>query len=423
MHSLPEPFPYQHDDAVWLCSRTRGALLHQPGLGKTLIASLALYYKAKNENKKQSVLVLGPKTLKYVWDEHISQIKQAVSHYEYHNYDKLIKEKFTKDLAQTKWDVIICDESHLCMMRWSAKRCKNFFRYFVLNQPTQTIWCLTATPGNKSALDYHPLFCLCEPAQHGKEKEFGLKYCQQKFNPWSRTYDYSGFKCIDELKDIFRRIARRRTKKTVLPQLPKKMYQSIPIDIDTKTLSLALEINENEVINCIKSGKQIPAHIASLIAAIGLAKVKPAVDWITDSGFSTDTPIVVFAWTKQVVHAIQEGLHENGVPACAITGETAQSVRQTYIQDFQNGKYAAIVLNMAAGGVGVTLTKASHLLFAELPWSPAHYIQAQDRVHRITQTSVVNVYNMIAVGTVDKTILAVLKNKMLSLENVLRGVE
>lgn len=418
-HTLPEPFPYQHNDACWLAVRTRGVLLHEPGCGKTLIASLAVHNKSKAVSKKQHILVLGPKTLKYVWDEHINCIKEAVASYTYCNYDKLVKDAFARDLSASHYDIIILDECHMGIMRWSAKRCKNFFKYFVLKQPTQAIWCLTATPGNKSALDYHPLFCLCEPTQHGTQKEYGLKYCQQKYNPWNQKYEFTGFQNTEAIKDIFRRIAVRRTKQSVLPQLPKKLYQTVPVAIDAKTLADALELNEKEVLHYINAGKALPAHIATVIAAIGMAKAQACVDWVIDAGFSEATPIVIFAWTKAVVHEIQASLSASKVSACAITGETAQGVRQTYIQDFQAGKYAAIVLNMAAGGVGITLTKSSHVLFAEMPWSPTHYIQAQDRVHRIGQTNTCNIYNVVANKTVDIAILHTLKEKMRGLQTTM----
>lgn len=61
---------------------------------------------------------------------------------------------------------------------------------------------------------------------------------------------------------------------------------------------------------------------------------------------------------------------------------------------------------------GLTLTAASHVVFAELYWNPGHVKQAEDRAHRIGQTSSVHVHYLIAKGTFDMVMWAMLNRKV-----------
>lgn len=62
---------------------------------------------------------------------------------------------------------------------------------------------------------------------------------------------------------------------------------------------------------------------------------------------------------------------------------------------------------------GLTFTAASHVVFAELYWNPGHIKQAEDRAHRIGQTSSVNVHYLIAKGTFDTVMWSMLNRKVL----------
>ncbi|KAI3686978.1 hypothetical protein L1987_80668 [Smallanthus sonchifolius] len=80
-------------------------------------------------------------------------------------------------------------------------------------------------------------------------------------------------------------------------------------------------------------------------------------------------------------------------------------------------------LSIKAGGVGLTLTAASTVIFAELSWTPGDIIQAEDRAHRIGQVSSVNVYFLLANDTVDDIIWDVVQSKLENLGQMLDGHE
>ncbi|CAN1279721.1 DNA annealing helicase and endonuclease ZRANB3 [Linum perenne] len=86
-------------------------------------------------------------------------------------------------------------------------------------------------------------------------------------------------------------------------------------------------------------------------------------------------------------------------------------------------KVVNLKLSIRAGGVGLTLTAASTVIFAELAWTPGDLIQAEDRVHRIGQVSSVNIHYLLANDTVDDIIWDVVQSKLENLGQMLDGHE
>lgn len=407
------PLPFQADDAAWLSNNQRAALLSETGTGKSVVCATALTLLAIKLNRRINVLVMGPKSVQMVWDDLISrrQYRKYLDHYEYINYDKLVKVPTAQALAtKCKWDCIIMDESDQCILRMTAKRCKNFFKFF---SDTDTIWVSTGTPADKSAFDYYPMFKLMQPEKFSSAGAFGDEFCNLRWNVFKKEFEYHGFKNKDKLSQLFKEFARRRLKKVVLPELPDKFYTKVPCIVSKDVISKCLSVNESEIIECIENNEEMPGHLATIVRAMGLAKIDATIDWIKTSGsYSKQNPIVIFAWSKDVVRQLQERLHSSEFPTCELTGDTPQSVRAAYVADFQANKYGAIVLNMAAGGSGITLTAASTAVYIEIPWSARHYLQSQDRIHRIGTKSNVNIVHMVAANTIDEIIYRVVRNKV-----------
>jgi hypothetical protein len=83
-----------------------------------------------------------------------------------------------------------------------------------------------------------------------------------------------------------------------------------------------------------------------------------------------------------------------------------------------NHKVRVMVANLIAGGVGITLTAGSHVIFQDLDWVPANLAQAEDRAYRMGQKSSVTVEYMLAAGTLDSFIAELLAAKMLMINAV-----
>ena len=79
--------------------------------------------------------------------------------------------------------------------------------------------------------------------------------------------------------------------------------------------------------------------------------------------------------------------------------------------------------NIKAGGVGLNLTAASIVIFADMEWSPEIHSQAEDRAHRIGQEGMVNVYYYICSGTIEEDIVDILNKKKNVMNQILEGTK
>lgn len=402
---------YQKDGVNFLLSKKKALLASDPGLGKTAQSIVAV--NELGNGCYLRVLVLCPKSVILNWKNEIKMwSKSSTVDWTVINWDKLITKELQK-LSETKWDIVIGDEFHKALKSWKAKRCQNFIKYIAPN--VERLWLLSATPASKSAEDYHPMLTLLDP-ETPKHKDFCDTYCHKNLNPWSRQYEYSGFKNTAPLKEVFKRIALKHRKKDVAAQLPRKQYAKVYVDVNREIISECLELDQNLIEYCIKEGKQIPGHIASVIRAIGMSKIEAAVEWINN--FPENEPLVIVGWHKDVIQQIYDGIDDKGETGI-ITGETPAKLRQIFVEQFQSGVSNRIIINYQAGGVGINLHRASNMLEVEFPWSPTDLIQARGRIHRIGSVSdSVTYWQMIANNTVDDLILESLYTKQKGIKEV-----
>ncbi|UTU07892.1 DNA helicase [Caulobacter phage C1] len=151
-------------------------------------------------------------------------------------------------------------------------------------------------------------------------------------------------------------------------------------------------------------------EIALVRRELGMAKIKASLDWIKtflDGG----EKLVVFAYHTDVVEALIEGLKKYD-PAY-IYGKVPQRDRQKMVDKFQQTDRCRVIIgNIAAMGVGHTLTKAADVAFVELDWTPAMMEQCEDRVCRIGQLSdKIFIYYLVANGSLDARIAQAVKVK------------
>jgi hypothetical protein len=133
----------------------------------------------------------------------------------------------------------------------------------------------------------------------------------------------------------------------------------------------------------------------------------PAVVEIVESYEESDTPLVVFSAHKAPVKVLgdREGWD-------CITGDTPPKERRDIVKAFQSGQLKGVACTVQAGGVGITLTRASTALFVDLDWTPAWNLQAEDRLRRIGQTKKVLIQHLQSNHPLDKHIQKLIRYKM-----------
>ncbi|KMZ61503.1 hypothetical protein ZOSMA_522G00010 [Zostera marina] len=134
------------------------------------------------------------------------------------------------------------------------------------------------------------------------------------------------------------------------------------------------------------------------------AKIPAVLDYLS-TVIEDGCKILIFAHHQTMIDSISQYLDKKKVLYIRIDGKTPSSLRPDLVSKFQDKENVkAAVLSIKASGLGLTLTAASTVIFAELSWTPGDIIQAEDRAHRFGQANSVNVYYLLANDTADDII-------------------
>jgi SWI/SNF-related matrix-associated actin-dependent regulator of chromatin subfamily A-like protein 1 len=212
----------------------------------------------------------------------------------------------------------------------------------------------------------------------------------------------------------------RRTKRQVLPQLPAKRQDTVPVLLSNEheyrlaerdviawlqTLPLDLGTIDAKVAAALRAEQLVRLNNLRQLAASG--KLPTALAWIGDFLHSGE-PLVVFA--EHI--ATQKAVLERFPDAVHILGADSSRERQRAVDAFQDEEGPQLmVCSMKAASQGITLTRASNVAFLELDWTPARHDQAEDRLHRIGQESAVTAWYLLAPDTIDETMAELLQRK------------
>ncbi|WP_410588797.1 DEAD/DEAH box helicase [Amycolatopsis sp. lyj-23] len=226
-------------------------------------------------------------------------------------------------------------------------------------------------------------------------------------------------------------LRRRKSDPDIAPELPRKTETDrfVPLTAEQTTLYEAVvrenlaEIRETQgikrrgqVLQLLTELKQICNHPAQFLkephgALTGrsgkLAAFEELLDVILDEGES----VLVFSQYVQLCRLLQRRLTERGLPTELLSGESSPSKRQDMVDRFQAGEIPVFLLSLKAGGVGLNLTRATHVIHYDRWWNPAVEDQATDRAYRIGQDRPVQVHRLIAEGTLEERIAQVLEKK------------
>ena len=134
---------------------------------------------------------------------------------------------------------------------------------------------------------------------------------------------------------------------------------------------------------------------------------------IVDAVFAADERILIFThfatWGERLAQYLTQ---RTGKEIECYHGGLARGTRDRLVESFQTGTGAgAMVLSLKAGGTGLNLTAASHVVLYDRWWNPAVEDQARDRVWRIGQTKTVICHRLVCPGTVDERVEEVVQGK------------
>ncbi|MDN5856948.1 MAG: DEAD/DEAH box helicase, partial [Actinomycetia bacterium] len=134
-------------------------------------------------------------------------------------------------------------------------------------------------------------------------------------------------------------------------------------------------------------------------------------DELLDVILSEGGAALVFTQYVAMARLLRRHLAARGVDAYLLDGSTPVARRQEMVDGFQRGDVPVFLLSLKAAGTGLNLTRADHVVHYDRWWNPAVEDQATDRAYRIGQTRPVQVHRMVAEGTIEDRIAAMLSGK------------
>eukprot|EP01017_Pseudomicrothorax_dubius_P047367 TRINITY_DN8504_c0_g1_i3.p1 TRINITY_DN8504_c0_g1~~TRINITY_DN8504_c0_g1_i3.p1 ORF type:complete len:466 (+),score=102.45 TRINITY_DN8504_c0_g1_i3:116-1513(+) len=153
----------------------------------------------------------------------------------------------------------------------------------------------------------------------------------------------------------------------------------------------------------------------------GLAKIKGVNEYIKDL-IQCNIKFIVYAHHREILDKLEELVKGEEVKYIRIDGNTPQNQRYENVKRFQEDPEVKVgVLSLMAACVGYNLTATSNIVFAEIFWTPAVMIQAEDRAHRIGQDECVTCHYLYGEGTLDPLVYAKIENKHTIISGILDG--
>lgn len=416
-----ELFEYQKQGIEFLVSKQGGMLLDEQGLGKTIQALEAV------KNTKAKVLVIVcPAIMQGTWLHHVTNlVPKDITTY-IHSYEWYVKLTNLKPLLKEIKDKeigVIVDEAHYIKTP-TSKRTKTV-QYLLSLENIVFKVLLTGTPITRDVDDLYTQLKVFYPNFCRSIFEYRRRYMNCIHSYFGDTF--KGFKddsAKDEIINYLKHCSLRRTKRSAGLELPSITRTPVFVDINKKVAEKSLEILNyaTKVINGVDDYTlyktdlaEEASHIASIRKALGVAKVPQVLQYVEHLLQSGTQKLIVFGVHIDVVNLIYEALKEKykEIKTHRIIGATTNPQREKIINEFQNEDTPQIIVaNMIACGVGVTLTKAHTVVFAELDFTPSNIMQAEARVHRITQEHIVNSIFIIANESLDAKILGILREKI-----------
>jgi len=414
--------PFQKAGIAYACDRKNTLIGDEMGLGKTIQAIGVI-----NVTTPKTVLVICPASLKLNWK--IEMVKWLVAERTIDivngggdqipanpdvviiNYDVLTKH--AKALQSRTWDMVIMDEVH----KIKNPKAKRTIMAVSIKAHRKVL--LTGTPITNRPIELQPIAGYLDHDSFGNFFYFAKKYAGAYKSRFG--WDFSGSSNLDELQRRLRQsFMIRRKKDEVLKDLPAKVRQVIvlpgkeygeQLNKEFEALSDAVEETSFEEVSF--------EQMSEVRHEMALAKVNDIVDHLADLKHQ----VVVMAHHKDVVDGIKEGLEAVGRSVVTLTGDCNQTHRQESVDTFQAGKADVFIGTIGAAGVGITLTKSSHVVFAELDWVPGNVSQAEDRCHRIGQEDSVLVQHLVVDGSIDARMAEALVEKQKVLDRALDNVQ
>jgi len=445
--------PYQKDGLAWMSTLgTLGlgaCLADDMGLGKTvqLIAHILRRWERASSMNRRPSLVVCPTSVLGNWERELIRFAPGLGVLRYHGLHREAKQFKGADVVLTtygllvrdvdiltsrEWDVVALDEAQ-AIKNPDSRRARAARKFKAMHRIA-----MSGTPIENRLDELWSLFEFNIPGLLGPRARFR----RQVANPIERFGD---MKMAERLKlgtspFLMRRL---KTDPNVIDDLPEKIERTHWTTLTAEQAQLYKDTTDafmdrisssndmerrGQVLAMLTALKQVCNHPSHYLDDDGplegrsgkLYRTQHLLDAIVQKGERA----LVFTQYRKMGTRLQryfDKRYKTSIPF--LHGGTPQQGRDEMVRVFQEDEEAPpiLLISLRAGGTGLNLTKATHVLHYDRWWNPAVEDQATDRAFRIGQKHNVMVHKMVAQGTLEERIDALLEEKRALAESVVGG--
>ncbi len=428
-----ELLPYQLDGIAFAAGAGRAVLADDMGLGKT-IQAIGLAELLAREVGIQKTLVICPASLKAQWRSEIERFSdrearlvlgsaaeragpyQNGSFFTICNYEQALRDILS--IEKSRWDLIVLDEGQR-IKNWESQTSRVLKG---LRSPFALV--LSGTPLENRLEELYSVVEFVDEQRLGPSFRFFHRH---------RLVDEKGkvlgYKQLDELRARLAPILLRRTRTSVLQELPPRSTEVVRItptdeqlelhnghlrivstivqkrfisEMDLLRLQKALLMCRLAANSTLLVDKQPPGYSSKLEHLDGLLE-----SLAQDLGRKT----VLFSEWTGMLDLIEPLLERHRCGFVRLDGSVPQRLRQRLVQNFQNDPRTGFFISTNAGATGLNLQAANTVVNVDLPWNPAILEQRIARAHRMGQKRPVQVFLLVTTETLEERLLGTLAAK------------
>jgi superfamily II DNA or RNA helicase len=448
---------YQRHGMTWLAELTGAGLgaclADDMGLGKTITLIALHLHRRQRGLATGPTLVVCPASLMGNWETEIRRFAPGVPVRRFHGSARDLggfdPSSSTGDhgfvlttygtmrldhraLATVAWDLVVADE---------AQHIKNATSSTARNLRTIESRCrvaLTGTPVENNLTELWAVLDWATPGLLGSRNAFRKAWAA----PIESGVDPGVARRFAQLVEPFL-LRRRKSDPGVAPELPPKtetdhvvgltreqvvLYEALVRESMEKIEHADEDVRRGLVLALLTGLKQICNHPAHYLRQpggrlTGRSEKLDLTDELLGTILSENGSVLVFTQYVAMARLLQRHFADSAIPTLFLHGGTPVRAREQMVRDFQDGAAPVFLLSLKAGGTGLNLTRADHVIHFDRWWNPAVEDQATDRAHRIGQTRAVQVHRLLTEGTIEHRIGKLLTRKRALADSVLGSGE
>ncbi|MEO8690410.1 MAG: DEAD/DEAH box helicase [Solirubrobacteraceae bacterium] len=442
--------PYQQRGLAWLSFLSGlglgACLADDMGLGKTVqLLSLLLAereHAPRDRKRHPPTLLVCPMSVVGNWQRETQRFAPSLRVHVHHGPERLDGALFSRaarasDLVLTTYAIATRDRDRLAAVKWGrialdeaqniktidAKQTKA-----IRSLPAAHRVALTGTPVENRLTELHSIIDFLNPGLLGPVAAFKRDYAR----PIERYRDADATARLRNATQPF--ILRRlKTDTSIISDLPEKiemridchltkeqatLYQAVVDEMLLKAAAVTGIERSGVILGALMKLKQVCNHPAHLLkdrsALSGRSGKLERLEEIVDEALGEGDRVLCFTQFTEFGHLLRAHLEERfGREVLFLHGGTARPARDEMVARFQDDPDgpAVFLLSLKAGGTGLNLTRANHVVHFDRWWNPAVENQATDRAFRIGQRKNVQVRKLNCVGTLEERIDLLISQK------------